>query len=197
MGGIKEGDNRHAVHILDKAVDGRDPGHAAAVVFHAPRPLAHCAAGGDGGHQQQHTLSLQHEAGVVAEDEHAVGAEVFPQQIDLLVGVHGAVTALGQLPGQAGADDAGAVHAQDGVYQHGGLDALAQLLRHSLRLLQAGLLPGDINEIIDMTVARRKMALGHAERHVADTNGELDKLRFHDVPPLFSYPGMVLDSCLL
>ena len=58
------------------------------------------AARGDGGQQKQHVFPLQHEPGVVAEDELPLGAQVFTEKIDLPSGVDGAMVYLkGNHPG--------------------------------------------------------------------------------------------------
>ncbi len=182
VAGIEQGDHRHAVDFRQVAVDGGDPRKISAVIVEAADPFPDGAAGSDRGQQEKDILPFQHRLGVVTEDQHIVFAEVFAEDEDFFTGVDGAgavAAALGKMTCETGTDNAGAVHTEDGVDHGIGKIALGELLGNGVGILQAGLLPGDINKIIGMAVSGRKMSLSNTQGHVADAYREFKELRLH------------------
>ena len=117
--------------------------------------------------------------------------DVLAQEIDLFSGIDGVIAGFRQLSGQAGANDAGAVHTQDGIHHGRGCQTLCQLLGHGVCLLEAGLLPGYVDEVVGMAVSGGKVALGHAQRNVAYAYGNVKELRLHGLPPFLVRTGLV------
>ena len=110
-----------------------------------------------------------------------------------LVGVHVDVAAAGQLGGQAGADDLGAVQAEDRIDHGGGGVVPHQLLRDGAGFGQAGLLHRHINIIIDVAVAGGKMTFGHTQQQIFLFGGQLDQIHGHGgITPSFAGPGPFL-----
>ena len=124
-------------------------------------------------------LALQHGLEVVAEEQLAVGVVFRADDIDGLVGVDGGKAAFGQFPGKAGADDLGAVQADDGVDDGAGDVFLGQLSGHRLGVAQASLEGGDVDVIVDVAVVGGKVPLGHLQRHRAAAGIDLLHTLFH------------------
>ena len=99
------------------------------------------------------------------------GLQVIPEQqlagcvvlrcdhVDGLVGVDGDKSGPAQLLGQVGADNLGAVQAEDGVYNGGGHIVLYQGLGGQLGLALAGLQGGHVQIAVDVGVVGGKMAV--------------------------------------
>jgi len=126
-------------------------------------------------------LAPNHGLDIVTENNLGVGVVLRFQNIDSLMLIDGAEAGLGQLLGNAGAQDSGAVQAKDGI--HGGIINKVgdQLVCAVLRFTQACLLISNINIVIDMRVIGREVAPGDAQGDVAMAYGKIhqfDHLRY-------------------
>ena len=77
-------------------------------------------------------LALDHGGQIIPQEDLAAGGILRGDDVDGLVGVHIGKAVLGQLIGQAGADDLSAVQAEDGIHDGAVLVGRHQLLGHSL-----------------------------------------------------------------
>ena len=169
------------LHLIHGPVDGGNAGHLAAVVAHGFDALVGGKAGGHRSHQHQHMLVADHGLDIVPEDDLGVGIVLRLQNIDGLMLIDGAEAGLGQLLGNAGAQNSGAVQAKDGI--HGGIINKVgdQLVCAVLRFTQACLLIGNINIVIDMRVIGREVAPGDAQGDIAMADRKIhqfDHLRY-------------------
>ena len=121
-------------------------------------------------------LAADHGLDVVTEDHLAVGTVFGFHNIDGLVGVDGIEAASAQFFRDAGAQNGGAVHADDGI--HGSIvnEVGHQLVSAVLGLAQAGLLVSDINVVVDMGMVGCKVAAGNTQGGLTMTDGQVHKL---------------------
>ena len=84
-----------------------------------------------------------------------------------------------QLLGQVGADNLGAVQAEDGVHNGAGHIMLRQSLGSQLGLALAGLQGGHVQIAVDVGVVGGKMAVDHLQRHAAILRQDFDDAVFH------------------
>ena len=116
-------------------------------------------------------FARDHGRGIFAEQQLAAGGVFRRDHIDGLVGVHVYIAVAGQLAGHAGADDLGAVQAEDGIHDGGVGIRADQFQCHGARFGKAGLLHGNVNVIIDMAVACGKVPLCHAQYKILFLGG--------------------------
>ena len=114
-------------------------------------------------------LALDHRLDVVAEDHLGTGNEFRLHYIDGLVSIDGVESALGQLFGNASAQNGGAIQTYDGIYGSIVDEMGNQLISGSLGFAEAGLLKGDINIIIDVAVVGGEVTTGHPQGYIAAT----------------------------
>ena len=172
-GGVKDGSHRDAGARGGGGKDGGQAGHHAAVVVDSLDRGLRRVAGGDGGGQDEHMLALDHGGQIVTQDDLAAGGVLRGNDVDGLVGVHVGEAVFRQLVGQTGADDLGAVQAEDRVHDGVVLVGGHQLFGHGFGFGQAGFLGGHVDVIVDMAVAGGKMAFGHAQEQTALIGGKL------------------------
>ena len=165
----------------------RKSGHDAAVVVHGFHGCLNGVAGGDGCRQNEDVLALDHGGKIIPQNDLAAGGVFRRDDVDGLVGVHIGKAVLGQLVGNAGADDLCAVQTEHGIHDGAVLVSADQLLCHGLGLGKAGLLGGHVDVIVDVAVAGCKMSLGHPQEQFAFAGGKLDHVD-HCTALLFS-PG--------
>ena len=171
VGRVEDGRDRDAQAVGGGGEDGRQACDRAAVVVDSLDGSLCGVAGGDGSRQDEHMLALDHGGQIVAQDDLAAGGVLRRDDIDGLVGVHVGEAVFRELVGQAGADDLGAVQAEDGIHDGAMLIGSHQLLCHGLGLGQTGFLGGHVDVIVDMAVAGGKMPLCHAQEQTALIGG--------------------------
>ena len=132
--GVKDAGHGIPGALVHRGEDSGHTGRLAAVITDGLHRALHGVAGGDRCRQHQHVLILDHWGGVFAEDQLAAGGMLRCDDVDSLVGVHIAVARLGQLAAHAGADDLGAVQAEDGVDNGSAAVAAYQFLGSSAGL---------------------------------------------------------------
>ena len=162
-----------ALHGLHGGVDGGHTGYIAAVVVDGLQRLLGGETGGHGGHQHQHVFAPNHIDVIVPENDLGVGVVLRLQNIDGVVGVDGAETTLGQLFGHAGAENRGAVQAENGV-DRGVVDEIRhQLMSAVLGLAESGFLISNIHKIIDVGMIGGKMSVSDTQGGIAPADGKV------------------------
>ena len=155
-----------AVALADGGEDrGHADHHAAVIIERVNRReggLARC----DGCRQNQDVLVMHHRREVVAENHLAAADKLGRDDIYRLVGVHVDEVVQRQLARHAGADDLGAVQADDRVHDRGGSVGGDHLLRNRLCLGKTGFLRGDIHVVVGVAVHGGKVSLLYAEKHI-------------------------------
>ena len=106
--------------------------HAAIIgdAFHA---FADGDACGDGGHQDNDMLTLDHWLDIVAENHLAIGVVFRRDHVDSAVSVHGEISGACKFLGEQSTDDLGAVQTDDGVHDS---------VRHIKACQRSGYRPG-------------------------------------------------------
>ena len=176
-----DGTDGIAADFIHRAVNRGNACHPAAVVTDGLDGALGSIAGGNGCHKDQNMLAPDHGLHIVPENNLGVGIVLRLQNIDGLMLVDGAETGLGQLLGNAGTQNSGAVQAEDGI--HGGIVNKMgdQLVRAVLRFTQTCLLVSDINIVIDMGVIGREVAPGDTQGDIAMADRKIhqfDHLRY-------------------
>ena len=118
--------------------------------------------------------------------------------VDRLVGVHIRIAGLCQLTGHAGADDLGAVQAEDRVHNGRRLVLSHQLGGGSACLRQAELCQGDTNVVVDMAVAGGIVPLADAQLQIRFAGGQFYKIHRHGGLPLnaLTVYGTIVQICV-
>ena len=112
-------------------------------------------------------LAPDHGLDVIPEDDLRVGVVLRLGDVDGLVGVDGAVAGLGQLLGNTGTQNGGAVQAENGIHGNIVAQTADQLIGTVLGLAETGLVEGQINIVIDMGMVGCKMSPGQTEGNFA------------------------------
>ena len=166
VGKIGNGVNRTdriTADLIHGAVNSGNACHMTAVIMNGFNGALCGKAGGDGCHQNQNSLALNHGLDVITENDLGVCIIFGLYNIDGLMGIDGVEAGLGQFLGNTGTQNGSAVQTQDGINGCIINEMGNQLVSGSLGFAQTSLLLGNIDVVIDVGVVCCEMTAGNAQ----------------------------------
>lgn len=180
---IVDADDGETSAVVNAGENGADTLGRSAVIADGLNGSLHSITRNGRSGQHQHMFAGDHGRGIIAEKQLAAGGMLGRNHINSAVRVHVGVAGLRQLAGHAGANQLGAVQAQNGIDDGGILKAAAQFGCGGAGLGQAVLGHRQVQIIIDMAVAGGKMTVRQTQRQTGLVTGKGEQLNGHGRKP--------------